>query len=768
MALAAATAAAAEGERKLIGEPPATTVASRSDASTVQTLSRLRDKATREGTVRVIAGLRVPFAPQGTLSVGAAATQRSEIAATRATVLSRLSEVAGRAHAVKAFDTVPFVGLALTTAELDRLARMSEVSSINEDYQHAPTLAYSTPLIGANTAWSNGYTGAGQAVAVLDTGVDKYHPFLAGKVIAEGCYSSTLNPDGGPLTQSVCPSGVPESTFPDSGLNCASGIAGCDHGTHVAGIVAGANGVTAAPAGVAKGASIIAMQVFSYVPTGNTVTSWSSDQMKALERLLVLKDTYSIASVNMSLGGGQYTSQATCDSQNSGVKALIDSLRSYGIATVIASGNNGYTNAMSAPGCISTAVSVGATYATTGFDNSCLSFGLGTSSADEIACYSNSASFLNLLAPGGGIYASVLNNTYEYKGGTSMATPHVAGAWAVMKQKFPSASVTDILNAFISTGTSITDPRNSITKPRINLASALGAIGGATTYTLGVTVSGSGSVSSSPAGISCGATCSVAFAQGSVVALTATPSPGHSFAGWSGACSGAGTCNVTMTSARSVVATFSSTPHVTVSVTKAGAGSGTVTGGNAINCGSTCSEAVTTGTLVSLNATPASGSVFTGWSGACSGTGNCAISANADTSVTATFGLEQSATVTAINQTIPSTAAGSSQYYSVTTPAGARNLVIRITGGSGTDGEDADLYVKTGSVPTLASFDCRPYFTGNEESCSLATPDPNTTYYIMVNGWTAFSGVQLIVTYQQPASVSSDITNVINLLLLSQ
>ena len=120
------------------------------------------------------------------------------------------------------------------------------------------SLAYSVPHIGGTTAWNSGYSGAGQAVAVLDTGVEKNHPLLAGKVVSEACYSSNYPQYG---VTSVCPGGVTESTASGSGAPC-TGIDSCSHGTHVAGIVAGKNGPSNAPAGVAKDANIIAMQVF--------------------------------------------------------------------------------------------------------------------------------------------------------------------------------------------------------------------------------------------------------------------------------------------------------------------------------------------------------------------------------------------------------------------------------------------------------------------------------------------------------------------------
>jgi xanthomonalisin len=87
-------------------------------------------------------------------------------------------------------------------------------------------------------------------------------------------------------------------------------------------------------------------------------------------------------------------------------------------------------------------------------------------------------------------------------------------------------------------------------------------------------------------------------------------------------------------------------------------------------------------------------------------------------------------------------AAGAQLFYTVVIPAGASNLVISESGGTG----DADLYTKFGSAPTLSSYDCRPYITGNNESCTVASPQAGT-YYVMLNGYTAFSGVSVKATW---------------------
>jgi endoglucanase len=152
--------------------------------------------------------------------------------------------------------------------------------------------------------------------------------------------------------------------------------------------------------------------------------------------------------------------------------------------------------------------------------------------------------------------------------------------------------------------------------------------------------SGSGTVTSNPSGISCGSTCSHDYANGTNVTLTASAGSGSTFTGWGGACFGNDpTCTVSMTLNRSVTATFDPVGLTyTLSVAKAGTGTGTVTSNpSGISCGSNCSEAYLSGTSVDLSASADSGSAFTGWSGACSGTGTCTVAMSAARTVTATF-----------------------------------------------------------------------------------------------------------------------------------
>ncbi len=412
-----------------------------------------------KGTTRVIVRLAAPASPPGGFALEAelnhteAINQRSRIRQIQNTVLSRIS--LKQAAAAKRYDFIPFMALEADQADLQALIASPEIDFIEEDIAVPPLLAQSVPLIGGVNGSFDGYTGSGQAVAILDTGVDKTHPFLAGKVVAEACYSTTSSSES---SVAYC------STASGSGLPCSDTAAGCWHGTHVAGIVAGNNGPSSAPSGVAKDAGLIAIQVFSQFSGSTNCGSnptcpqaFSSDLISALQHVYDLRNTYSIASVNMSLGGGQYLS--ICDSIFPSFKTAVDNLRLAGIATVIASGNSGYTNSISFPACISSAISIGA-----------------TDKSDMVASYSNSASFLNLLAPGSSITSSYPGGLYATASGTSMATPHLAGAWAVLKSAKPTSTVSEILTALVNTGKPILDSRNSITKPRIQVDQAVYAL----------------------------------------------------------------------------------------------------------------------------------------------------------------------------------------------------------------------------------------------------------------------------------------------------
>ncbi|CAN5778776.1 hypothetical protein BH11MYX3_BH11MYX3_01920 [soil metagenome] len=169
-------------------------------------------------------------------------------------------------------------------------------------------------------------------------------------------------------------------------------------------------------------------------------------------------------------------------------------------------------------------------------------------------------------------------------------------------------------------------------------ASAVTATFTLDTHALTVSKLGTGAGLVTGTGISCGADCGEILNYGTMVTLTATASTGSTFAGWSGACAGGGTCTVTMDMARSVTATFTLNTF-TLAVSKLGNGTGNVTG-TGISCGADCSEVLGYGTVVTLTASPSLGSSFTGWTGACNGTGTCTVTMDMARSATATFTLD--------------------------------------------------------------------------------------------------------------------------------
>ncbi|MFI6298197.1 S8 family peptidase [Nonomuraea sp. NPDC050790] len=348
--------------------------------------------------------------------------------------------------------TQPFVVVNGTAEELARLAEDPRVTSVRRDRAYPPTLSSSLKQIGADQAHAQGHTGAGQTIAVLDTGIDRDHPFFQGRIVDEACFSAV---DQG--VESLCPNG--STTQVGAGAadveidRCmAGGVNLCDHGTHVAGIAAGSGGV-------APGASIIAVQVFSRIndpevcgePT--CLAAYESSLRLAMDHIGALAASRPIAAVNLSLGG--WPTPASCDTSEEGAafKPKVDDLLAKGVATVVAAGNESFGGA-SYPACVSSAVAVGA-----------------NDDGDRIADFSNRGGLLDLFAPGVDIDSSVPDDQMTTYSGTSMAAPHVAGALAVLKAQNPQAPMPELIEKLRTTGRPYT--YDGVTTPRLDLQAAL-------------------------------------------------------------------------------------------------------------------------------------------------------------------------------------------------------------------------------------------------------------------------------------------------------
>lgn len=399
------------------------------------------------GSARVIMGLPVHFVPEGLLKGREVSEQRKTIARAQERVLAHFAH--GVEKVVHRFETIPYVVVKLNKHGADNL-RDAEIASAILDRENAPSLASTTAIIGATTAGNRGITGTGQTVAILDTGVDSNHPFLAGSVVDEACFGS-------------CPNGGSMQFGPGAGAPLPAVISGAGHGTHVAGIAAGRATPNVGFRGTARGASVMAINVFHRVDNfwpfnfcgsnpSPCARAWTSDIIAGLERVFNQRGLFSIAAVNMSLGGGGFTSECS----GSAYDTIVSNLRSAGIATIVAAGNDGFANALSEPACVPGVISVGAT------DNN-----------DVVPQFSNSASFLDFLAPGDPVLSSVPGGGFAFMSGTSMAAPHVAGTFALLKQRYPNASVFALERALAQTARRVLDFGSGITTPRIQAARAV-------------------------------------------------------------------------------------------------------------------------------------------------------------------------------------------------------------------------------------------------------------------------------------------------------
>ena len=320
-------------------------------------------------------------------------------------------------------------------ADLEALAQQPNVLAVYEDIALQMHLTESAPLILQPNAASLNQTGAGAAVAVLDTGVNY-------TLAAFGSCSAPGAPTG-------CKVVYAQDFAPDDGSRDDSG-----HGSNVAGIVAG----------IAPDSRIAALDVF------DGASASSIDIIDAINWSIANQSAYNIVAINMSLGGGLYTSPCSVTAQNPFRTPIINA-KSAGIVTVASSGNDASTNSIGMPACTPEAVSVGAVY-----DANVGSIGYGfctdsTTAADKVACFSNSASFLTLLAPGALITAAGTTQA-----GTSQAAPHASGAVALLRSAYPAETVDATITRLSANGVSVTDARNGRIKPRLDVLSALGAI----------------------------------------------------------------------------------------------------------------------------------------------------------------------------------------------------------------------------------------------------------------------------------------------------
>ncbi|MHB1055273.1 MAG: S8 family peptidase, partial [Thermoleophilia bacterium] len=351
------------------------------------------------------------------------------------------------------YQTFSSIAGSVTQSGLNKLRNNPNVVRIDEDFQVHTTLNESRGLIRANEAQAASYTGAGQVVAVIDTGVDYGHPDLG------GCYGPACKVLGGWDI-------VNNDPYPmDDSVN--------SHGTHVAGIIAANGGAR----GVAPGASLLAFKVcdsggncdWSNVEAGiDATTNWSIANGRSV-------------TINISLGGGSNSTPCW----DAGMQTAYDN----GIFMAVASGNDGYGDSISFPACVTTAFSVGAVYDANLGNQAWSGCTDSSTAANQITCFTNRGALLDILAPGAQITSTVRNGSYGNLGGTSMAAPHVAGIAALLHQLEPNVRPQEIDRALKAGGRSINGypwlmadaigAINALGSPFGNFESVTRAVGGA-------------------------------------------------------------------------------------------------------------------------------------------------------------------------------------------------------------------------------------------------------------------------------------------------
>ncbi|MCI0709445.1 MAG: S8 family serine peptidase [Chloroflexi bacterium] len=445
------------------------------------------EKAEIVGSLHIIITFHVPPSYQSEFDLAneeLANQQRRNILLIRNTILQELSEYDVTVTTSSEWWALrfPFMGLHVTREAFQRLIELPYLISVKEAAFGSTSLTDSTAMIGADDVWSTmNIKGTGQTVVVIDNGIFSTHPFLSGKVIEQACFSiiddAPLNSgepgdpaQDGIFMESDCQNQA-TADFSATSAECPNSPTNCKHGTHVSGIVAGNNGPSYAVSGVAPEADVIAVKAVSTGwicdfdgnpsapydcgdPTHKN--DWFAeaallDAMSYVLSLVPIGNPSDIIALNLSLQISENPERGptlSCDNVFSEFKMIVDEFRRGNVVTVVASGNNDSLNGVGstigtlAPACISTVVSVGA------------SQGSGVNEVSRTD--SHISQNVDLFAPGSDIDSSWdLTTLYSSEDGTSMAAPHVAGSWALIRQAYQNATIPQVLDALRQTGTPI-------------------------------------------------------------------------------------------------------------------------------------------------------------------------------------------------------------------------------------------------------------------------------------------------------------------------
>jgi len=261
--------------------------------------------------------------------------------------------------------------------------------------------------IRADLVQSAGNNGDGRKIVILDTGYNYNHPELSSSYLGGKDF---VNSDNDP--------------FDDNG-----------HGSHVAGIIT-ADGINSTAKGVAPATGIISGKVLDASGSG-----YFSDVVAAIywavdgpDGIAGTADDFNADGISISLGTSRpYTYKGFCDNVLPDLTNAIKYAKSKGVVVVVAAGNSG-SSGVSIPGCISYSTTVGA-----------------VDSTDRVASFSGKGNAVDISAPGVNIYSTILGSSYASWSGTSMATPMISGAVALIKSAHSGYTVSQIENALFKT-----------------------------------------------------------------------------------------------------------------------------------------------------------------------------------------------------------------------------------------------------------------------------------------------------------------------------
>ena len=413
--------AAPEGPRSVGGDAKLTPNLSRD----LQVEAKALETTSRRHRVIVSLGMKTPRALD---PLSGEVKRRTSMAAHQARVAARQGDFEKRfaslmaEQLIRKYRNIPAMALSLTAGEIRQLAGHPMVESIGRMEVYRKVSVESHPLAGVDVAHAAGFLGQGVRVAIIDDGIQADHPAFGGE-------------NGFPTSRVV--GGF---DFGDNDADPRNDCAGQSHGTSVAGIVAGnGGGVT----GVAPEADIVFLKIQSASICGQR--SLDGDLVGAIDWVVSNRSALNIGVLSMSLGGGGFSTVGACENSSPSLTNVLNQAEAAGIVTLAASGNDGFCSKMGRPACIGSVISIGATYdadvGNSGFcvspeacvatqsNPACSPSGLvaafeGTTFPDKVTVYSNSTSFLDLLAPSNCAFtASTQSGTTNCFGGTSAATP---------------------------------------------------------------------------------------------------------------------------------------------------------------------------------------------------------------------------------------------------------------------------------------------------------------------------------------------------------